>query len=817
MAILAFNVLSAQNSSAILHSLQKLNTLGSVLYIAAHPDDENTRLLAYLANERKYRTAYLSITRGDGGQNLIGSEQGDMLGLIRTEELLAARRTDGAEQWFTRAVDFGYSKNPEETFRFWNRELVLEDVVYAIRKFRPDVIITRFPTTGEGGHGHHTASAMLAIQAFDMAGDPTKFPDQVAVLGVWQPKRLFWNTFNFGSTNTTGPGQLKLDVGGYNPLLGKSYGEIAAMSRTCHKSQGFGSAMQRGSQIEYFKQLRGDSVKSDIFEGISSGWGRILKKDFISKQISTCISKFDPSAPEKSIKALAGIYRSLDRIAPNRDNDIRYWVNLKQMELKQILLDCAGVWIETIAKDYSYVSGQYAEFNTQVIMRNPADVRLLWVRTKAFITHGSHIDSVLNTSLLHNKPFNYSMRCLVGNRTEEYNSPYWLNDWHSIYVEHSGQPESPVRFPFEYGFRIGGIDIIVEGEGRYKYTDPVKGEIYRQVEHLPPATVNPDIETMVLNSSEVKSLFFRVKANADSIRGSLLITADKTCQFDIVKPDFYLKKKGDETLIEVKVMVQDPIYEGTLHASLLIGGRTYFESIRRIEYDHITYRFVLSPADVKVLRFDLKTGNALIGYIPGAGDEVQSCLKQLGYRVETLTDEMLKNANLSAYAAIVCGVRAFNTNTDLPLYHDQLMKYVAAGGRLIVQYNTNSRVGPIQSNIGPYKFTISRNRVTDENAEVKFLDDSAAILNYPNKITPNDFNGWVQERGIYFATETDSTYRFVFAMRDPGEKDQNGSLIWTPYGKGVFVYTGLAFFRQLPAGVPGAYRLFVNLLSMPVK
>lgn len=810
----SFNSLSAQPGSAILHSLQKLNTLGSVLYIAAHPDDENTRLLTYLANERKYRTAYLSITRGDGGQNLIGSEQGDMLGLIRTEELLAARRIDGAEQWFTRAVDFGYSKNPEETFRFWNRDLILEDVVYAIRKFRPDVIITRFPTTGEGGHGHHTASAILAIQAFEMAGDPSKFPDQVAALGVWQPKRLFWNTFNFGGTNTTGPGQLKLDVGGYNPLLGKSYGEIAALSRSCHKSQGFGSAMQRGTQYEYFKQLKGDSALTDIFEGINTEWKRIFVKEKISIAIQTCIEKFDAAAPEKSLEALAKIYRLIERIQGDKEPYNAYWKELKLAEIKNIMLACAGVWIETTAKDYSYVAGQNVEFTTQVIMRNQSAVKFKRIYTGLLINNEG--DSASDVFLVKNQPLSFKTNWMAGNRTGNYSTPHWLSDWQYDNTPF-GQPFNNALFEFSYLIEINGIEFMVPGEGKYKYTDPVKGEIYRPMELLPPATLNPDLKTMVLNSPEVRSMFFRVRANQDSIRGSLLIAADKACQFDIVNPDFYLKKEGDEVLIEVKVMVQDPVYEGAMHASLLIDGTTYSESIQRIEYDHIPFRLVLSPAKVKVLRFDLKTSNALIGYIPGAGDEVQICLKQLGYRVEILSNDMLKDASLSQYAAIICGVRAFNTNPELPLYHKQLMNYVSNGGRLIVQYNTNSRVGPLQSNIGPYKFTISRNRVTDENAEIKFLDDTCAILNFPNRITAADFNGWVQERGIYFATETDSTYRFVFAMHDPGEPDQNGSLIWTPYGKGVFVYTGLAFFRQLPAGVPGAYRLFVNLLSIPVK
>jgi LmbE family N-acetylglucosaminyl deacetylase len=311
--------LFAQNSAPatageILLGLQKLNTTGAVLYIAAHPDDENTRLLAWLANERKLRTGYLSLTRGDGGQNLIGKEQGEMLGLLRTQELLAARRTDGAEQFFTRANDFGFSKNPDETFSIWDRDSVLADVVWTIRKFRPDVIICRFPTTGEGGHGHHTGSAILASEAFEAAGDPKRFPHQLAYVSTWQPKRLFWNTFNFGTTNTTSPDQLKVDAGVYNSLLGKSYGEIAAESRSFHKSQGFGTAKSRGEALEYFKQLKGDSVKSDLFEGIDQSWSRMPQAAKIGRLTAAAVKSFRPLNPEASVPQLVTIYKTLSAI-----------------------------------------------------------------------------------------------------------------------------------------------------------------------------------------------------------------------------------------------------------------------------------------------------------------------------------------------------------------------------------------------------------------------------------------------------------------------------------------------------------------------
>ncbi len=354
LSICLISQLYAQNSAEILQSLKKLNTVGSVLYIAAHPDDENTRLLAYLAKERNLRTGYLSLTRGDGGQNLIGKEQGEALGLIRTQELLAARRIDGAEQFFTRANDFGFSKNPEETFSIWNKDSILADVVLAIRKFKPDVIICRFPTTGEGGHGHHTASAILALEAFDAAADAKRFPEQLAYTQVWQAKRIFWNTFNFGTTNTTAPDQLKIDVGVFNPLLGKSYGEIAAESRSMHKSQGFGSAKSRGESIEYFKLLKGDSAKKDLFDGINQTWTRFAETASLQKMIDSCIANFNPQKPENSVNNLIRIYKKINSLNDSI-TDVDYWKYKKLIECKEIILACTGLWMEAIA-DNSYPS-----------------------------------------------------------------------------------------------------------------------------------------------------------------------------------------------------------------------------------------------------------------------------------------------------------------------------------------------------------------------------------------------------------------------------------------------------------------------------
>jgi len=801
-------------SAEILLGMKKLNTVGSVLYIAAHPDDENTRLLGYLAKERNLRTGYLSLTRGDGGQNLIGSEQGELLGLIRTQELLAARRTDGAEQFFTRANDFGFSKNPEETFTIWNRDSILADVVWTIRKFKPDVIICRFPTTGEGGQGHHTASAILAMEAFDLAADPTKFPEQLKYTEVWQTKRIFWNTFNFGSTNTTSPDQLKIDVGTYNPLLGLSYGEIAANSRSMHKSQGFGSARQRGENIEYFKLLKGSTAEKDLFEGVDQSWKRIPHGEELEKQITAMIAAYDPQHPEKSLQALRNIHKELQLLDEN-DTYINYWTKVKLDACRELMLQCAGLWMEAYASEYSAVPGSEISIKAQILVRNPADAELKYVS----FSDGKMQD--LNLKLTTNKLETIERKDVLPDGAH-YSAPYWLAKDHTtgMYIVDDrdliGVPENPSKQVVTFLVSIDGLDIRVRRPLVYKYTDPVKGEVYRPFEVLPPVTVNLSDNVFVFSSPEPKEVAFTVKANKAGVKGTVKVKVPEGWTITLKNPDISLVNKGDEQIVKGMLIPGKTVKDGELKAAVEMDGTSYAQSITRVEYDHIPYQFTLKDARAKIVYVDLKKKGTKIGYIPGAGDNVVACLTQIGYDVTILTDEMLAKEDLSVYSAIVTGVRAYNTNDRLPVYYDRLMEYVKQGGNLLVQYNTNSFAGPLAgTKIGPYPFKISRDRVTDDNAEVTFTNPQHPVLNTPNAITEKDFEGWVQERGIYFATEVDEHYETVLTMHDPNEPAHSGSLIISKYGKGNFVYTGLVFFRELPAGIPGAYRLFVNLMSLP--
>jgi LmbE family N-acetylglucosaminyl deacetylase len=804
----------SSSSSEIELSIQKLKTLGSVLYIAAHPDDENTRLLSYLSKERNIRTAYLSLTRGDGGQNLIGSEQGEMLGLTRTEELLAARSVDGAQQFFTRANDFGYSKNPEETFTFWDKQKILADVVYTIRKFKPDVIICRFPTTGEGGHGHHTASAILALEAYDLAADPKQFPEQLTEVSVWQAKRIFWNTFNFGSTNTTSPDQLKIDVGGFNTYLGLEYGEIAAFSRSMHKSQGFGSIAQHGSVFEYFKLLKGSEAKTDLMDDIVTNWERIKGGKDIESEINKIQSNFKSTHPEASVPNLIQLYKKLKDIK-TKDEVSQIWLDVKIKELENIIVQCSGVWVEVTFDDYSVVPGQRFMLNSSTLLRSAANVKLLSIKMNGLT------DTTVNSNLIKNTLFEYK-KAIVLPKDFKISDPYWLRETHSLglYTVNQqsmiGKPQSDPSFECVFAVEIEGQVFEVRQVPTYKFRDPVKGELNRPIEVLPAVTINPVSEQVIFPNNEVKSIFFSVKANVDDFKGDFKLSQNPALKVVIVNPKIELKKKGDEMVVEVKIGIRDVSFLGKVNASVLHNGVEYGSSIQRINYDHIPNRFVLKNCEVNLLKIDLKTTGTNIGYIEGAGDKVPEALMQIGFKVTLITEEMLKGESLQQYDAIITGVRAFNTLDYLSLYQEKLMAYVYNGGRFIVQYNTNSRVGPIQTGIGPYPFNITRNRVTDETAKVNFINPYADILNIPNKITEKDFDNWVQERGVYFAGDVDSNYVTVFSMKDPNEEENTGSLIMAQHGSGYFIYTGLSFFRQLPAGVPGAYRLFVNLLSQSV-
>ena len=792
-------------------SLNKLQVLGSVLYVAAHPDDENTRLLAYLANEKHYRTGYLALTRGDGGQNLIGNEQGELLGLIRTQELLAARRVDGAEQFFTRANDFGFSKGPDETLKIWDRNRILSDVVWTIRRFKPDVIICRFPTTGEGGHGHHTASAILAQEAFSAAADPKKFPEQLKYVQVWQAKRLLWNTFSFGGVNTTSESQFKIDEGTYNPLLGKGYGEMAAESRSNHKTQGFGTAAQRGQFFDYFKTILGEVPKTNLMDGVNTSWARVPGSDGISADIDAIKKSFDDEHPDKAVPALIEVLKKVERL---RDF---YWRNQKVRELKDLIAACAGIWMESYAADPSYAQNERMDVRTQIISRLGVDASLseiVYYNPTMFPTNKLFNDVALKPNIL--TSFDGELKAT------EITQPYWLRHPHNMGqytidpVDENGQRTLPETTPYMtiITLRILDKEMTFIRPIQYKYVDPAKGEIYQPVDVTPAITANIAAQNYIFrtDSNQPQTVQINLKAFVNG-NGSVSLQPLDGWKISPDKIDFSDKKKGDEWTVEFAVTpANDKAKTSTLTAVAQINGQQSSMGVQRITYDHIPHITLFPPAQTKLVDINLKTpGNKKIGYIAGAGDLVSDALKQVGYDVHQLTEAEVMTADLSQYQAIITGVRAYNVNKRLPVMQPKLLEYVNNGGTLLVQYNNNN--GVLVNPIGPYPFRPVNERVTDEAAKVTFAQPDNEVLTTPNKIGQGDFDAWIQERGLYFVSDIDPQYQTPLEMNDAGESPKKGSLLVANYGKGRFVYTSLAFFRELPAGVPGAYRLFVNLIS----
>lgn len=801
-SILSKSTVQAQNpqwnAAEIKLNLEKLNVLGSVLYFAAHPDDENTRLIAWLAQEKKYRTGYLSLTRGDGGQNLIGTEQGIELGLIRTQELLAARKIDKGEQFFSSAYDFGFSKTPEETFAFWDKQRVLAEAVWLIRKFRPDVIITRFPPDARGGHGHHQASAMLAHEAFKAAADPKQFPEQLQYVKPWQAKRLLWNTFNFGGQDNTSEEQLQVDIGNYNALIGASYGEIAAHSRSSHKSQGFGSAAQRGSSIEYFEHVDGMPATTSLLDGIDTSWKRIPNSGTVQALIAKVNQHYQIDKPESVLPDLIQLHKSLDQI--NDD----YWKNEKKKEVEKLILACGGIWFESIAKKPDYAIGDQIKVDNAIIARRP-NVKVQLIKLNGQETHKNLVNNVL-------------LKDSIAVRATNSTQPYWLVSPHAkgkfnvSDFNLTGYPENPNRPQVSFELNINGSLIGFDQPIQYKYTDPVRGEIYNPVVILPQLTAKSSSPLALTQDAKAVNVNLLFKKNEQNPTQSFNIQAIGAKGWEITPSSFDLQfDPGVSDLskeITIKPLDATVSSIDTLHFQ--IDHKENLKETKTIAYSHIPEIVYFPDVSIKMSNINLNNEVKKVAYIHGAGDLIPESLSAIGIKVDVLTTDQLLKSDLASYDAIILGVRIFNVNKDITQIQHKLFDYVNAGGTVLEQYNVNN--GLVSKNFGPYAFSLGRSRVTDELATVHF-DEKDPIFNYPNKITKVDFDNWVQERGLYFAENIDKRYRTPITMQDPGEPLHKGSLLIAEYGKGKFVYTSLSFFRQLPSGIPGAYRLFVNLLS----
>jgi LmbE family N-acetylglucosaminyl deacetylase len=791
-------------------ALQKLNVLGRVLYIAAHPDDENTNLIALWANGSLYDSAYLSITRGDGGQNLIGSELRERLGVIRTEELLAARRIDHGKQFFSRAIDFGFSKTAEETMRIWDHDKILSDVVWVVRKFRPDVIVTRFSPEDQLTHGHHTASAILAGEAFSAAGDPNRFPGQLAFVKPWCATRLVWNTSPFFFSNRNLPfdptGLTVLEAGGYNPLLGKAYTEIAAASLSMHKSQGVGSPPRRGVRKEYFKLLEGQPMTGSLFEGIDTSWARVANSESIATQIRQIISNFHPADPAASVPELLKLRQAMSEIEDDS------WVPEKKAELDQIIAACLGLHVEASTTNETITLGRTAKIKLEAINRCNIPVTLQEVR---FPLSGESvkIDAVLPPNELVTK----DLSCKIPENTL-YSEPYWLrkpgtlgtfavDDQNLI-----GLPENPPDLPVEIALQVNGQDLRFVLDTKYRTVDPVAGELRRPLVIAPPVFAKVANSVLVFPTNQPKPITVHLTAATGPVKGELKVAVPHGWEVDPASVPIDLKGADAETEATFTIKPPEQNSEGILRAIVSIDGRDYsFERVR-ISYPHIGVHTLMPPAEARLVRADIRKKGDRIGYIPGAGDDVPESLKQVAYSVKTLSESDITAKNLAQFSAVVLGIRAFNTQERISNWLPELFAYVKDGGVVIAQYNTLADLKTEQ--LGPYPLEISHDRVTDENAEVRILAPSHPLMTTPNKISSKDFEQWVQERGLYFPKKWDTAWTPILSCNDPKEKPLDGGLLVAKSGKGFFVYTSYSWFRQLPAGVPGAYRLFANMLSL---
>ncbi|MFI8380166.1 PIG-L family deacetylase [Leeuwenhoekiella sp. NPDC079379] len=803
------------SSSEIYEQLEGLNFLGTALYFAAHPDDENTAMISYLANTVHARTGYLALTRGDGGQNLIGPEIRELLGVIRTQELLAARSTDGGEQRFTRANDFGYSKNPEETLAIWERDQVLSDVVWAIRNFKPDVIINRFDHRSPGTtHGHHTTSAMLSVQAFDLVNDPEVFPKQLELTETWQPKRLFFNTsywFYGGQEafdNADKSNLVKVDVGSYYPSFGLSNTEISASSRSQHKSQGFGNTGSRGDQIEYLELLKGDYPQNgNLFEGIDTSWNRVKGGAAIGKILEAVEKNYDFKNPAASLPQLLEAYELIKKLKD------AHWRDLKITQITALIKACAGLYLEATTGQQTAVANETIAVNFEAINRSDFPITL---ENIVLEPSGEKYDVAEPLrSLNFNKRYNMQQKFNTG--AADLTTAYWLKEEGSVGIYKVtdqrliGLPETPKAFKAVFNLKMGGVTIPVTTDLVYKYNDRVDGEVYEPFEIVPKASVAVKDPVIIFANAEPKKITAEVTAYTSNLSGTVGLNVPSG--WTVSAPQkLAIAQKGETKSYAFTVTPPKNASEGILQPQLQLNDKTLTTKITKIDYEHIPLQTLVLPSTNKLVRLDIAKKGNYIGYIAGAGDAIPESLEQIGYQVAQLNINDVTAESLKQFDAVVMGIRAYNILDELKYKQPLLLDYVNNGGTMVVQYNTAR--GFNFPNLGPYPLELSSNRVTDEFAKVTIIDPSAEILNVPNKITAKDFEGWVQERGLYFPVNWDEAYKPLISMHDKDENPNEGSLLVAKYGKGHYIYTGLSFFRELPAGVSGAYRLFTNMLSI---
>lgn len=801
------------NSSEVYHQLERLNTLLSVLYVAAHPDDENQRIISYCNNTLNANTAYLSLTRGDGGQNLIGTERGPLLGVLRTQELIEARRIDGGGQYFTRAIDFGYSKNPKETFGFWDKDKVTSDVVRVFRSHRPDIVINRFDHRTPGRtHGHHTASAMLSLEAFDLSGDPSVYTDQLSTLSTWQPAKIYFNTswWFYGSREKFAEADkstlTSVDIGTFYPLEGISNSEIAANARSMHKCQGFGNATNRSSRQEFLELLNtaNDDITKEPTQGINTSWSRVPNGKPVGELMEKILENYSFKNPAASLDDLTDLHRLI-----NNTGD-PYWKAIKLEELKEIIQSVTGLFLEASTKSKQVTAQDTIEIKIEATNRVDNPIKLLSYSLSDGMTNAK-IDSTLARG---QESVWYEKTLMKGTP----NNHYWINNemeygTYSVSADNIGKAESNANLHMNFDVEINGERMTFVRPVTSLNILPDKGEVYAPLSSVPYASVSIENDVFIFSNKESKTIPVNVESFASDLRGTLSLKLDSGWKSEPSTIDIEIAKLGQTKTVEFEVTPPKNQTVSSITPVFKTNGTEITSNVITVAYDHIQTQTVISQEEAKAVNLDIKTtSNTKVGYIMGAGDDVPEALKSIGYEVDLLTLEELANKDLTQYQAIILGIRIYNVNEKIGAYQDELFGYAADGGTLITQYNTSRRLKA--ESLAPVAMEMSRDRVSDETAKVKILEPDHPVINTPNEITQSDFEGWVQERGLYFPDEFSDPLTPIFSMADPGEDEKLGSLLVMEHGEGYFVYTGISFFRELPAGVPGAYRLMANLISL---
>jgi LmbE family N-acetylglucosaminyl deacetylase len=843
---------SFSGAAEIEQSLHKLNELGTILHIAAHPDDERTAVLAYFARGRHMRAAYLSLTRGEGGQNLIGSEQGAQLGMIRTQELLAARQVDGAEQFFTRAIDFGFTRTADETLQKWGHDRILSDVVWVIRRYRPDVILLGFSGTPRDGHGQHQASAMIGKEAFTAAADPKMFPEQLKYVPVWQAKRLA-QAAGFGgfglavggrggrggadpvppgvvppvAESETGPAA---DTGAFNPILGYSYEELAVLSRSMHHSQGTGAMRRPGAGRSTFVITGGEPAGKDLFDGIDTTWNRLPGGGAVQAVLDEAIHDYEPAHPEKAIPWLVKARPLMAAIADPL-------AKVKLTELDETIAQCAGLFVEAQARRFEVTPGATLSVTVTALNRSIAKVTLEGARVEGIWMQD---EEAKPATLGYNQSADIAMNLEVP-AGQAYTQPYWLvkpatADVYQVDDQMLiGLADTPAAVQVHVRLTVEGVGIELVRPVHHRYADRAQGERVRPLIVVPGVAVNLPEPVALFPDASSRQVQVSVQANVADAQGDLRLEVPAGWKAEPQSRSFQIAVPGEQRVVTFQVT--PPVGETTasLRAVAKVNGRDIASGIQTIAYPHFPEQTLFTPSEIKLVRANIKVTAKKVGYIMGAGDEMPDALRQLGLDVTLLGQSDLEQGELSRFDAIVAGVRAYNVRADIRANQPRLMDYVKNGGTYIVQYQTGDspdpaaprgqqppnpfnqgQGAPVTTNLGPYPFAVpggNKYRITVEEAPLAFPHQDSPLLQYPNHIDPRDFEGWVQERGVYFAAQWDARYQTVLSSQDPGEKPLEGGEIWTRYGKGVYIFTAYSWFRQLPAGVPGAYRLFANLLS----